>query len=92
MSAKVSVPSILRALTDQNKTIQVNGSTLGEVIEDIERNYPGMKERLMTEGKLYRYMNVFINDDDARFAGEINASVKDGDLITILPAVAGGKY
>jgi sulfur-carrier protein len=90
MAVTVSVPTILRTHTDGAKSVEAAGSNVAEVIEDLERRYAGIKARLVTEGNLHRFVNVYINDEDVRFAGGLKAEVKDGDNLTILPAVAGG--
>ena len=90
MAVTVSVPTILRTHTDGAKSVEAAGSNVGEVIEDLEAKYGGIKARLVTEGSLHRFVNVYVNDEDVRFAGGLDAAVQDGDNVTILPAVAGG--
>ncbi|EHK88338.1 MoaD/ThiS family protein [Saccharomonospora azurea] len=90
MSVTVSIPTILRTHTDGAKTVQVTGKTVAEVIDDLDANYGGIKERLVKDDKLHRFINVYVNDEDVRFEGGLDAEVSDGDTVTILPAVAGG--
>ena len=90
MAVTVSVPTILRSHTDGEKSVEASGSNVGEVIEDLEAKYSGIKARLVTEGSLHRFVNVYVNDEDVRFVGGLDAAVQDGDNVTILPAVAGG--
>ena len=90
MAVTVSVPTILRPHTGGEKSVQASGSNLAEVIEDLENQYGGIKSRLVKEGSLHRFVNVYVNDEDVRFTGGLDAAVKDGDNVTILPAVAGG--
>jgi sulfur-carrier protein len=90
MAVTVSVPTILRSHTGGEKSVQASGATLGEVIEDLETRHSGLKGRLVKEGSLHRFINVYLNDEDVRFAGGLAATVRDGDNVTILPAVAGG--
>jgi len=90
MAVTVSVPTILRTHTGGEKSVQASGSKLGEVIDDLDSRYSGIKARLVKEGSLHRFVNVYVNDEDVRFAGGLDAEVKDGDNVTILPAVAGG--
>ncbi len=90
MAVTVSVPTILRTHTGGEKSVEASGSNLGEVIEDLESRHSGIKARLVKEGSLHRFVNVYVNDEDVRFAGGLAAAVKDGDNVTILPAVAGG--
>ena len=90
MPVIVSIPTIMRTLTGGEKRVQAAGSTLAEVITDLEKNYAGLEERLLTGGKLNRYVNIYVDDEDVRFAGGLAAEVPEGGTVTILPAVAGG--
>ena len=86
----IRIPTILRPYTGGEKSVQASGSTLAELVSDLDRRFPGMGERLLEDGKLRRFINVYLNDEDVRFLGGLEAPIKDGDSITILPAVAGG--
>lgn len=86
----IRIPTILRPYTGGEKSVQAAGATLAEIIQDLERRFPGMEERLLEDGKLRRFVNVYLNDEDVRFIGSLNAVISAGDNITILPAVAGG--
>ena len=91
MAIQVRIPTILRQYTDGQKTVEAGGGSLGELVDDLEKNHPGIKGRLVTdEGSLHRFVNVYVNDEDVRFTGSLATPVKDGDAVTILPAVAGG--
>jgi sulfur-carrier protein len=93
MSVTVSIPTILRPHTGGEKRVSASGDTLGAVIDDLEVNYSGISERLVDSanpGKLHRFVNVYVNDEDVRFSGGLDTAVTDGDSVTILPAVAGG--
>ena len=90
MSASVSIPTILRTFTDNARSVQGDGSTLAEVITDLDAKFPGIGARLIEDGKLRRFVNIYINDEDVRFLGSLDAPIADGDNITVLPAVAGG--
>ena len=91
MAIQVRIPTILRTHTGGNKVVEGSGSTLGALVDDIDGQHPGIKGRLVTdEGKLHRFVNVYVNDEDVRFTGALDTAVKDGDSVTILPAVAGG--
>ncbi|GAB1718710.1 MAG: molybdopterin synthase subunit MoaD [Nitrosospira sp.] len=90
MPVTVNIPTILRPLTDNQKRIEIAGFNVLEVIEQMERQYPGVREKLIAEGKAHRFINLYVNDDDIRFREGLLTSLKDGDLLTILPAVAGG--
>jgi molybdopterin converting factor small subunit len=90
MSIEVRIPTILRPYTKDQKTVEAEGTTLSAVISNLDSKYAGIGERLLEDGALRRFINVYINDEDVRFLGSLEAPVKDGDSITILPAVAGG--
>jgi sulfur-carrier protein len=90
MAVAVRVPTILRQYTGGQKTVQAQGSTLEEVIGDLETRHPGLRDRLVEDGGLRRFVNVYVNDEDVRFLGGLAAPVRDGDEVTVLPAVAGG--
>jgi MoaD family protein len=90
MSIDIRIPTILRPYTKEQKSVQAEGANLGALIADLDANYPGIGERLLENGALRRFINVYVNDEDVRFLGGLDAQVKDGDSVTILPAVAGG--
>jgi molybdopterin converting factor small subunit len=90
MSIDIRIPTILRPYTKDQKSVQAEGANLGALITDLDAKYPGIGERLLENGALRRFINVYINDEDVRFLGSLDAQVKDGDSVTILPAVAGG--
>ena len=90
MSIDIRIPTILRPYTKDQKSVQAEGANLGSLIADLDANYPGIGERLLENGALRRFINIYINDEDVRFLGSLDAQVKDGDSVTFLPAVAGG--
>ena len=90
MAIEVRIPTILRTYTDGAKAVEANGSTLTALIDDLEGNHPGLKGRLLENGDLRRFVNVYINDEDVRFIGGLEATLADGDQVVVLPAVAGG--
>lgn len=93
MTVNVSIPTILRPHTGGQKRVTASGSTLKEVITDLENNYSGISERIIDSanpGKLHRFVNIYVNDEDVRFSGGLETAISDGDSVTILPAVAGG--
>lgn len=90
MAIEVRIPTILRNLTDDAKVVEGSGDTLGELFTDLDGRHPGIAERLVENGKLRRFINVYLNDEDVRFVGGLEAKLSDGDNVTILPAVAGG--
>ena len=90
MSVSVSVPTILRPVTKGEKSVSAEGSTLAEVITDLDSRYSGMGDKLIKNGALHRFVNIYVNDEDVRFTGGLETTVAEGDNVTILPAVAGG--
>ena len=91
MAVTVRIPTILRTYTGGAKTVEAKGDTLIALIDDLDSNHAGLKGRLLTdEGSLHRFVNVYVNDEDVRFTGSLETALKDGDAVTILPAVAGG--
>jgi MoaD family protein len=90
MAIEVRIPTILRSYTGGEKAVDASGATLAELVDDLESNHPGIKERLLEGEDLRRFVNVYVNDEDVRFAGGLQAPVSDGDQVVILPAVAGG--
>ena len=91
MSVKVKIPTPLRRLTKDQDVVQGDGSCLAECITILESSYPGLKERLCDEqGDLRRFVNVYINGEDVRFLSGLQTPLKQGDEVSIVPAVAGG--
>ncbi|WP_395502512.1 MoaD/ThiS family protein [Ectopseudomonas mendocina] len=90
MPISVSIPTLLRPLTQNQKRIDIEGATVRELIERMESQYPGIRERLLDGAEMHRFVNVYVNDNDIRFADNLGTALKDGDNVTILPAVAGG--
>ena len=90
MAIEVRIPTILRSYTGGAKTVEGSGDTLASLIADLEERYGGLQERLVDDSGLRRFVNVYLNDEDVRFLGGLDAPVKDGDTVTVLPAVAGG--
>jgi sulfur-carrier protein len=90
MAIEVRIPTILRTYTDGEKSVTGEGANLSALIDDLEANHPGIKDRLLDDGDLRRFVNVYVNDEDVRFLGGLEATLSDGDQIVVLPAVAGG--
>ena len=91
MSVTVRVPTTLRTLTGGAPTVDVDGATLADVLEALEGAHPGFRDRLLDDdGRLRRFVNVFVADDDVRFLDGLATPVPDGETVSIVPAVAGG--
>ncbi len=91
MSNPIRIPTPLRKLTGGNEIVQVTGATVGELLAGLETQFPGVRERICDEkGAVRRFVNVFVNDEDIRFLANQETTVKPGDEISIVPAIAGG--
>ena len=91
MSVSVRLPTILRTYAMGQAKVSAEGGTVGEVVDDLVRQFPGMASHLRSpEGGLHRFVNVYVNDEDVRYTGGLEATLADGDEVAILPAVAGG--
>jgi molybdopterin synthase sulfur carrier subunit len=91
MSIAVKVPTILRTYTGGTADVTVSGATLADALADLEAQYPGIGARVLDdEGRLRRFVNVYVNDDDVRFLEDLQTPTPDGSSISIIPAVAGG--
>lgn len=90
MSITVIIPTILRPLTNDQKRIDMSGFKVSEVIDEMEQQFPGIKAKLIAGGSAHRFINIYVNDNDIRFCDGLATSLQDGDVLTILPAVAGG--
>ena len=90
MAIEVRIPTILRTYTNGEKSVEAAGSTLIELIDDLEAKHPGLKDRLIENDDLRRFVNLYVNDEDVRFTGGLEAPTADGDVVVVLPAVAGG--
>ena len=91
MAKKVRIPTPLRKLTNNEELVEVNGTTIAEAIIELQGRYPGIKERLLDEsGAVRRFVNVYVNEEDIRFLQNQDTTLRDGDEISIIPAIAGG--
>ena len=90
MAIEVRIPTILRSYTGGAKAVEGSGATLDELLNNLEAAHGGLRDRLVDGEKLRRFVNVYLNDEDVRFLGGLETPVKDGDTVTVLPAVAGG--
>lgn len=92
MAILVRIPTPLRRLTDSRSTVEAEGKTVSEVLLDLDSKYPGIRERLYDEEDLRRFINIYLNDADIRFLNGENTAVKEGDHLSIIPAIAGGTW
>ena len=91
MAIEVRIPTILRTYTGGEKAVSAQGDTLSALIDALEADHAGIKDRLVEDsGELRRFVNVYVNDEDVRFTGSLETPLSDGDQVVILPAVAGG--
>lgn len=91
MSIEVRLPTLLRGAADGQQSVSVEGSTIGEVLETLQGAYPGLAGQVLTgDGTLHKFVNVYLNDDDVRYLGRLETKVGPDDVVSILPAVAGG--
>ena len=92
MAVLVRIPTPLRALTKGTAEVQASGDTVAGVVDDLERQFPGLRERLLDDGgELRRFINIYVNQEDIRFLQSKTTAVKDGDEASIVPAIAGGR-
>ncbi|MCF6157259.1 MAG: MoaD/ThiS family protein [wastewater metagenome] len=93
MPITVRIPTPLRTLTKGADEVTVEGENIKDLIDNLEANYKGIKERICdSDGQIRRFINFYLNDEDIRFMGDLNTPTKDGDHISIVPAIAGGNY
>jgi len=91
MPTKVRIPTPLRKLTNNEELVEINATTIGEAVAQLQARYPGIKERLVDDnGEIRRFVNVYVNEEDIRFLKNLQTPIKDGDEISIIPAIAGG--
>ena len=92
MAKKVRIPTPLRKLTNNEELVEVNAATIGEAITELQSRYPGIAERLVDEkGEVRRFVNVYVNEEDIRFLDGRKTTLKEGDHVSIVPAIAGGR-
>ncbi len=91
MAVEVRIPTVLRKFTEGRSSVELEPGTLSDLIEQLESKYPGLRGQLRDDsGQLHRFVNVYVNDEDARYLDKLDTKLADGDVVSILPAVAGG--
>lgn len=90
MSVQVHIPTPMRQHTDGQATVEVSGSTVKAILDALGEKHPGVTERLFDNGQIRRFVNIYLNDEDIRYLENLDSEVKDGDEVSIIPAVAGG--
>ena len=90
MAIRVHIPTPMRQHTEGQAVVEATGTTVQGLLEDLGRKYPGITSRLFDNGQVRRFVNVYLNDEDIRYLDNLGTSVKDGDELSIIPAVAGG--
>lgn len=91
MSVTVRIPTPLRTLTKGEEAVQVSGNTVRDAIEELEKNHPGMRERLLDDKGVRRFVNIYVGDEDIRFLDGLDTQLESGSEISIVPAIAGGR-
>lgn len=91
MAVSVRIPTVFRKFTNNESVVEVEPGTVGGIVDQLEGRYPGLRSQLMTEaGELHRFVNVYVNDEDARYLDKLDTKVSEGDTVSLLPSVAGG--
>lgn len=91
MPVDVRIPTVFRKFTGNEAVVTVDAGTIAELLDQIEARHPGFKEQLMSEdGQLHRFVNIYVNDEDARYLDKLDTKVSEGDTVSLLPSVAGG--
>ncbi len=90
MAVEVKVTGSMQKAIGARKSVEAQGRTVGAVIDDVDQRYPGFKDLVMTDGQIHRFVNVYLNDEDVRFLSQLDTQLKDGDVLSVLPALAGG--
>ncbi|MBI5887194.1 MAG: MoaD/ThiS family protein [Deltaproteobacteria bacterium] len=93
MPVKVRIPTPLRKLTNGSDEVAADGANIADLIANLEKSYPGLRERICEpDGKLRRFVNLYLNDEDIRFKKNLETELKDNDEVSIIPAIAGGRF
>jgi sulfur-carrier protein len=91
VTVEVRIPTVFRKFTDGESVVELDAGTLSELVKQLDERYPGMRDQLLTDGgELHRFVNVYVNDEDARYLEQLGTKVSEGDTVSLLPSVAGG--
>ena len=91
MAVEVKIPTVFRKFTGNESTVELEPGTIADLIDQIDSRYPGFKDQLIaSDGQLHRFVNVYVNDEDARYLEKLDTKVGEGDKVSLLPSVAGG--
>jgi molybdopterin synthase sulfur carrier subunit len=92
VSVEVRIPTVFRKYTGGDSVVALEPGTVGDLVDQLDRRYPGLKDQLITQdGELHRFVNVYVNDEDARYLDKLETNVTEGDTVSLLPSVAGGR-
>ena len=90
MAIEVKLTANLQKLAGGARSVQSEGATVAEVLDDLESRHPGFRDMVVADGRIHRFVNIYLNDEDVRFLGQLNTPIKEGDVLSVLPALAGG--
>ncbi len=90
MAVEVRVTANMQKLIGGQRGLQADGTTIRELLDNIESRHPGFKTMVMSDGQVHRFVNIYLNDEDIRFLGQLDTPLNDGDVVSVLPALAGG--
>ena len=90
MAVEVRVTANLQKLIGGQRSLRAEGATVRELLDNIESRHPGFQNTVMTDGQIHRFVNIYLNDEDIRFLGQLDTPLKEGDVVSVLPALAGG--
>ncbi len=90
MATEVKLTANLQKFAGGQRSVEAEGSTVGELLDDLERMHPGFKNMVVANGEIHRFVNVYLNDEDVRFLSQLDTPLKEGDIVSVLPSLAGG--
>ena len=91
MTVEVKVTANLQKMVGGKRSVQAEGASVRELLDDLDGRYPGFKKQIVTDGQIHRFVNIYLNDEDIRFLDKLDTPLKEGDTLSILPALAGGR-